>query len=73
MTVDELVARINALARKSRESGLTDEEKEEQKQLRQEYIGLYRRSLQNTLDHTVIKEPDGTLRPLCRRPDKPLS
>ena len=36
--LDERIKRINELARKSREQGLTEEEKAEQQQLRQEYI-----------------------------------
>ena len=34
MTMDEKIARINALAHKAKAEGLTDEEKEEQAQLR---------------------------------------
>lgn len=36
MTMDEKIARINALAHKAKAEGLTDEEKEEQAQLRRE-------------------------------------
>ena len=38
MTMDEKIARINALAHKAKAEGLTDEEKEEQAQLRRDYI-----------------------------------
>lgn len=54
------VDRINYLARKSKTEGLTDEEKAEQKVLREEYIEAYRRSLRGLLDNTVIQRPDGT-------------
>ena len=54
------VDRINYLARKSKTEGLTDEEKAEQKVLREEYIEEYRRSLRGLLDNTVIQRPDGT-------------
>ena len=40
MTMDEKIARINALAHKAKAEGLTDEEKEEQAQLRRDYIEL---------------------------------
>ena len=36
MTMDEKIARINALAHKAKAEGLTDEEKEEQAQLRRD-------------------------------------
>ena len=38
MNMMEKIDRINALYHKSQADGLTDEEKEEQKQLRQDYI-----------------------------------
>lgn len=56
--------RINALAKKQKEEGLTPEEAAEQKQLREEYLAEFRANLKNTLDHTVVEEPDGTRIPL---------
>ncbi|MBQ6812080.1 MAG: DUF896 domain-containing protein, partial [Agathobacter sp.] len=38
MTLEEKIARINELYRKSKAEGLTEEEKKEQALLRQEYI-----------------------------------
>ncbi len=52
--------RINFLAKKAREVGLTDEEKLEQSILRQEYVAEFRASLRGTLDNTYIQNPDGT-------------
>lgn len=60
MITQEKIDRINALARKSREAGLTPEEKEEQANLRQEYIDAYKASLRSQLDNTVLLRPDGT-------------
>ena len=57
---DEKIRRINELAKKSRQEGLTPEEAEEQKALRAEYIAGFRASLTVQLDNTVIVEPDGT-------------
>ena len=54
------IDRINELARKSREVGLTDAEKEEQAKLRQEYIAGFRSSLTSVLDNTYIQAPDGS-------------
>ena len=54
------VDRINELARKSKSVGLTPEEKEEQAQLRAEYIADFRRSTIEMLDNTYLQRPDGT-------------
>lgn len=68
MITDETIARINALARKSRTArGLTEEEKAEQAALRREYVAAVRASLQGQLDHTTVVEPDGTRRKLGHR------
>ncbi len=60
MITPEKIDRINFLARKAREQELTEEEKIEQKALRAEYVAAFRKSLENTLDNTVIQRPDGT-------------
>lgn len=52
--------RINYLAKKQREEGLTDEERAEQASLRAEYVAEFRASLRGTLDSTYIQYPDGT-------------
>ncbi len=44
------IERINALARKQRSVGLSDEERLEQKRLRDEYRAEFRRSLAAQLD-----------------------
>ena len=54
------IDRINELARKSKETELTEEEKAEQAALRQEYILEFRASFGATLDNTVIQYPDGS-------------
>ena len=56
----EKIARINALAKKSREGGLTAEERAEQEALRQEYVQAMKASLKAQLDNTVVLNPDGT-------------
>ncbi|QQE76250.1 DUF896 domain-containing protein [Brevibacillus composti] len=50
MVSDTEIKRINELAKKSRETGLTDEEKQEQKVLRQKYIDAVKLSLCSNLD-----------------------
>jgi len=64
---DSKMERINALARKAKSEGLTPEEKQEQAELRREYIEGFRRSLISQLDNTYIMDPDGTKRKLERK------
>ena len=63
----EQIARINELARMSRERALTPEELEEQRILRRQYIDEFKANVKATLDNTYIQEPDGTKRPLRQR------
>ncbi len=58
----EKIDRINALARKQKAEGLTEEEKAEQAVLRREYIESYKQSLMAQLDNMYIVEQDGTKR-----------
>ena len=67
---DEKIARINALAKKAKAEGLTDEEKREQQALREEYVADFRRSLKAQLDNTVVINPDGTSYKLKQEKDK---
>ncbi len=61
------IDRINELARKSRAEGLSEEEKQEQQALRQEYIDAMKSSLHATLQNTVIVRPDGTRQKVEKR------
>lgn len=54
---EEKIARINELARASKERPLTEEEKAEQQALRQEYIAAVRASLRGQLDNTYVLDP----------------
>lgn len=54
------IERINELSKKSKTIGLTEAEKAEQTELRNEYREAFRRSLSSQLDNTYIVEPDGT-------------
>lgn len=66
MTNEEL-QRISFLAKKSRETGLTEEEKSEQQVLRRKYIDSVVGSLKVQLDNTTIVNPDGTSEKLSKR------
>ena len=58
--MEELIERINFLARKAKESGLTAEEKEEQQRLRAEYIKLFREGFKkNYLENMYIVDEKG--------------
>ncbi len=50
----ELVDRINALARKSKNEGLTEEEKAEQQKLRQDYLKAFRANFRDQLNRIEI-------------------
>lgn len=50
----EKIKRINFLAKKSKDEGLTKVEKEEQEKLRNEYIKNVKKSLRNQLDNIEI-------------------
>ena len=65
--MEELVKRINELARKAKTTGLTPEETAERDLLRQQYIAAVRRNLTAQLESTYIVEPDGTKHKLGRR------
>ena len=60
MNMDEVISRINALARKAKEQGLTEEETKERDQLRRIYIDSVKASLVGQLDNTYLLRPDGT-------------
>lgn len=55
----ELLNRINFLSKKSREEGLTEEEKKEQAELRAQYIKEFRQGVLNTLDNVYIVDENG--------------
>ncbi len=57
--MEELIKRINFLARKSREEGLSEEEKAEQAELRQRYIKAFRQGMENTMEGVYIMDKDG--------------
>ncbi|WP_291634180.1 DUF896 domain-containing protein [Clostridium sp.] len=50
MNSDELTGRINYLYKKSKEEGLTEEEKVEQQELRQKYVNNVKRNFRSQLD-----------------------
>lgn len=58
---EEKIARINELARKSKTTGLTPEEKKEQMSLRKEFLATIRMNIRTQLDSIDVQEKDGTI------------
>lgn len=50
MDIKEVIKRINFLYHKSKNEGLSDDEKKEQKEVRDYYIGLMKNNLKVQLD-----------------------
>ncbi|SES62043.1 DUF896 domain-containing protein [Anaerobranca gottschalkii] len=59
MLSKEKIERINFLAKKQREQGLTAREKEEQQELRQEYIKTIKNQVKAALDNTKFIDEKG--------------
>lgn len=59
--------RINELAKKQREVGLTEEEKLEQQELRAEYLAVVRNNLVAQLENTYIVDEKGNKRKVTRK------
>lgn len=61
MTMEEKIKRINELYHKSQKEGLNEQEKEEQKKLRQEYVASVRANLRGQLNQIDMVEKDGSV------------
>lgn len=64
MEYQDLLKEINALAKKKREEGLTDEEQRRQKELYAIYLKGFREQVRQRLDNVDVEYPDGTVKPL---------
>ena len=62
--MDELIKRINELAKKKKTVGLTPAELEEQAQLRKKYLENFRAGFKQRLENIDVETPDGKVRPL---------
>lgn len=65
--MDELLGRINELAKKAKEQGLTVEEQAERDSLRAEYVRQFRASMRGILDNTYVQYPDGSKKKIQRK------
>ena len=64
MKMEDVIKRINELARKAKTEILSEEEMKERDELRQIYIQSVRENLRAQLDNTYIVTPDGEKRKL---------
>jgi uncharacterized protein YnzC (UPF0291/DUF896 family) len=60
---NQMLSRINELAKKKKAEGLTSEEQAEQKKLYKIYLGEIRQQFNSTLDNVSVKEKDGSVVP----------
>lgn len=67
MDMNQVIARINELAKKAKESALTAEELAERDKLRRIYIDSVKASLTGQLDNTYIVYPDGTKKKVTKQ------
>jgi uncharacterized protein YnzC (UPF0291/DUF896 family) len=67
MNMDEVIARINELARKNKAEGLTPEELAERDKLRRIYIDSVTGNLRDHLENTTIVYPDGTKKKVTKK------
>lgn len=70
MITEEMITRINELARKSKSEGLNEAEKEEQQKLRKLYIESMKMNLRAQLDNIDVVEPDGSVVNLGEKYDR---
>ena len=67
MSLNDTIARINALAKKAKTEGLTPEEITERDKLRRIYIDSVKQNLIGQLDNTYIVDSKGNKTPLKKK------
>ncbi len=67
MNMNEVIVRINALAKKAKEGPLTEEEQAERDKLRRIYIDSVKANLVGQLENTYILQPDGTKKKVTKK------
>lgn len=67
MNMNEVIARINELAKKSKTVGLTPDEIVERDKLRRIYIDSVKANLVGQLENTTIVYPDGSKKKVTRK------
>ena len=67
MNMNEVIARINELAKKAKTEGLNEEELAERDKLRRIYIDNIKAGLIGQMENTYIVSPDGTKTKVTRK------
>ena len=67
MSINDVIARINELAKKAKAEGLTEEELGERDKLRRIYIDNIKEGLVGQMENTYIVSPDGTKTKVTRK------
>ena len=67
MNMNEVIARINELAKKAKTEGLNEEELFERDKLRRIYIDSVTGNLKGQLDNTTIVFQDGTKKKVTKK------
>ena len=67
MNMNDIIARINELARKNKAEGLTEEELVERDKLRRIYIDSVKANLVGQLENTTFVYPDGEKKKIIRK------
>ena len=67
MNMNEVIARINELAKKAKAEGLTGEETVERDKLRRIYIDSVKANLVGQLENTTIVYPDGSRKKVTKK------
>lgn len=67
MNMNEVIARINELAKKAKEGPLTPDEIIERDKLRRIYIDSVKGNLIGQLEHTTIVYPDGSRKKVTKK------
>jgi uncharacterized protein YnzC (UPF0291/DUF896 family) len=67
MNMNEVIARINELAKKAKAEGLNEEELQERDKLRRIYIDSVKSNLVGHLENTYIVRPDGSKEKVTRK------
>jgi uncharacterized protein YnzC (UPF0291/DUF896 family) len=67
MNMDEVIARINELAKKAKTEGLTEAETQERDKLRRIYIDSVKANLVGHLENTYVVGTDGVKRKVTKK------
>lgn len=70
VSMDEVIARINVLAKKAKTEGLTEEEVAERDKLRRIYIDSVKANLIGQLNNTYVVDEKGNKRKLTNKQEQ---